>query len=146
MFEELPVKDMGLGTQHVVVLTTSAQESQDLPDFEQEVLNFRAAVEPPRDKLVDESKKRKLSEIMQEEEEKVLVSKKPTPAKVQVEQKEPVPKQNQIKAKQQEGKEEFKEQQVKKKKTGPVAKKKKLNDDGQKQMVDKENDVVKIKQ
>jgi len=82
MFEELPVKDMGLGTQHVVVLTTSAQESQDLPDFEQEVLNFRAAVEPPRDKLVDESKKRKLSEIMQEEEEKVLVSKKPTPAKV----------------------------------------------------------------
>ena len=144
MFEELPVKDMGLGTQHVVVLTTSTPESQDLPDFEPDVLNFRAAEEPPKGKPVDENKKRKLSEIMQVEEEKVQVSKKTTPAKVQVEQKEPVSKQDQIKAKQLDGKEESKEREVKKK-AGPVVKKKKLNVDEQKQMVDKENDVVKIK-
>jgi len=47
MFEEFPVKDVGLGTQHVVVLTTNNLESKDMPDFTQEVLNF---VLPPEEK------------------------------------------------------------------------------------------------
>lgn len=40
MFEEFPVREMGLGTQHVVVLTTNDLEKQDLPEFEEQVLNF----------------------------------------------------------------------------------------------------------
>lgn len=96
MFEELPIKDMGLGTQHVVVLTTSSQDSQEIPDFEPQVLEFKLPTEQPKGKktpakiVVDESKKRKRSQISHEEEEekkevvKSLGSKKPTPAKVLV--------------------------------------------------------------
>ena len=40
MFEEYPVKMMGLGTQHVVVLTSNNLEDKSIPDFEPEVLNF----------------------------------------------------------------------------------------------------------
>ena len=68
MFEEYPVKDMGLGTQHVVVLTTNNLESKDLPEFEEEVINFVAPVEEkkkpvPKKELIDNNKKRKRDEM-----------------------------------------------------------------------------------
>lgn len=40
MFEEFPVVDVGLGTQHVVVLTTNDMNNKQILEFEPEVLNF----------------------------------------------------------------------------------------------------------
>jgi hypothetical protein len=40
MFEEFPVMMLGTGTSHVVVLTTDNADSQELPQFEAEVLEF----------------------------------------------------------------------------------------------------------
>lgn len=40
MFEEMPVMQIGCGTQHVVVLTTDSIEKKELPDFEHAALHF----------------------------------------------------------------------------------------------------------
>jgi hypothetical protein len=40
MFDELPVRELGVGTLHVVALTTNDKERDQLPEFEDEVLNF----------------------------------------------------------------------------------------------------------
>lgn len=114
MYEELPVKDMALGTQHVVVLTTANQELEILPEFEAEVLNFRLPepvpvekpkkapvvkkVAEPKPVVYDKKRKRSDFEGSQEEEEKKdverqenhhkpasrSVSPKPTPQRIQV--------------------------------------------------------------
>lgn len=54
MFEEFPVREVGLGTQHVVVLTTNNLDSKDLPEFEADVLNFQL---PPEEKKQPSPKK-----------------------------------------------------------------------------------------
>lgn len=41
MFEELPILQIACGTQHVVVLTTDKQDSKDLPEFEENVNEFK---------------------------------------------------------------------------------------------------------
>jgi hypothetical protein len=41
MFEEFPVREVGCGTMHVVVLTTNDKEDKNVfPQFEREVLDF----------------------------------------------------------------------------------------------------------
>jgi alpha-tubulin suppressor-like RCC1 family protein len=52
MFEELPVLQVGTGTQHVVVLTSDSQEHQNFPRFTDEVLDFR--LPPPAPKVPKE--------------------------------------------------------------------------------------------
>ncbi len=69
MFEEFPVREVGCGTMHVVVLTTNDKEDKNVfPQFEREVLDFQVPVEEvKKEKLspeqIDTSKKRKREEF-----------------------------------------------------------------------------------
>lgn len=40
MYEENPIKYIGCGSQHVVVLTTESVEKRELPIFDESVTNF----------------------------------------------------------------------------------------------------------
>lgn len=82
MFEEFPVREVALGTQHVVVLTSNDLNRKDIPEFEDEVLNFAlpVVVKIPTLKkvgtprgvkpMMDTDKKRKRDEFENKEEEK----------------------------------------------------------------------------
>lgn len=75
MFEELPVLQVGTGTQHVVVLTSDSQEHQNFPRFTDEVLNFRlppSAPKVPKEKIAPKKQldNQEDHQMQEEEEEK----------------------------------------------------------------------------